>query len=154
MFSCCAYDIAVPVGFMKTNIRYYVLRVWLTSVILSPVIMWLYSTCIEGSSTDAELIPLMLVWGGVLSLPSLLFLGMFCNQLVYRKKKVKYVKMWLTVIGIILTYAPFWVINGFSITDNSGSSILFLPYAATIVAGIWFYRLQGIGDMKAEPVHP
>ena len=146
MFSCCAYDIAVPVGFMKTNIRYYVLRVWLTSVILSPVIVWLYSTCIEDSSTDGDLIPLMLAWGGVLSLPSLLFLGMFCNQLVYSKYKVKDVKRWLTIIGIVLTYAPFWILNDFTYIDNSSVSAFFWPYSATIVAGVWFYQLQGINE--------
>jgi cbb3-type cytochrome oxidase subunit 1 len=90
------------------------------------------------------------MWGGALSLPSLLFLGMFCNQLVYSKNKVEEVKIWLTIIGIVLTYAPFWILNGFTYTDNSSVSMFFWPYGATIVAGIWFYRLKGVGELKAD----
>jgi len=112
---------------------------------LSPVLVWLYYACTDGSAPDAELIPLMLVWGGVLSLPSLVFLGLFCRYLVLQKDNVKEVKIWLTLIGSILTYAPFLFLNGVSFTDHSGVSALFWPYGATIVAGVWFYRLTGIG---------
>jgi hypothetical protein len=139
---------------MKTNIRYYVLRVWLTSVIIAPVLVWLYYICTDGSAPDAELIPLMLVWGGGLSLPSLLFLGMFCHYLVFQKNNVQEVKIWLTLIGIILTYAPFFILNGVSFTDHSGFSALFWPYGVSIVAGVWFYRLTGIGHTNTEQVKP
>jgi hypothetical protein len=142
----------MPFGFMKTNIKYYVLRVWLTSVILSPVLVWLYYTCTDGSAPNAELILLMLVWGSGLSLPSVLFLGMFCHYLVFRKNNVKEVKIWLTLIGIILTYAPFFILNAGSFTDHSGVSALFWPYGVTIVAGVWFYRLTGIGHSNMEQV--
>lgn len=135
---------------MKTNILSYVLRVWLTSVVLSPIIVSLYMSWVENSPPDAELVPLMLMWGGALSVPSLLILGMLCHYLVHRKNNVKDVKIWLTIIGIILTYAPFWVLNAFSFANNSGATVLFWPYCVTIVAGIWFYKLKGMGEVRTD----
>lgn len=95
---------------------------------------------------------MMLMWGGAFSIPSLLLLAMFCATLVHQKTTVKAVKIPLTLIAIILTYAPFWILNGFSIADHSGVSALFWPYGLTIVAGIWLYRLKGVGDIQVEDI--
>jgi type IV secretory pathway VirB3-like protein len=136
---------------MKTNATYYSLSVWLTSVILTPIIVTLYLARKENMPPDKEIGPMMLMWGGIFSIPSLLILGLTCHYLVNRFHTVKAVKMVLTVISVILTYAPFWVINRFSFKDDSGTvSLFFLPYCLTIVAGIWFYRLKGVGDVEVE----
>ena len=131
---------------MKTNIIQYSASVWLSSVIVSPILVTLFMAWQEGSSPDKELIPMMLMWGGAFSIPSLLLLAMFCATLVHQKTTVKAVKIPLTFIAIVLTYIPFWILNGFSITDHSGVSAFFWPYGLTIVAGIWFYRLKGVGN--------
>lgn len=104
----------------------------------------------EGLPLDKELIPLMIMWGGALSVPSLILLGMSCAFLVYRQTTVKAVKIPLTLIAIILTYTPFWILNGLSFADRSGASAFFWPYCLTIVAGIWFYRLKGVSGVQVE----
>jgi len=135
---------------MKTSISYYVLCVWLTSVMVSPVIVSLFMAWQEGTFPDKELIPLMLMWGGLCSIPSLILLGMSCAYLVHRKTTVKAVKIPLTLIAILLTYTPFWILNGLSFADHSGASVLFWPYCLTIVAGIWFYQLKIVAVVKVE----
>lgn len=135
---------------MKTNVMYYSLRVWLTSVIMSPILVELYLTWQDNSAPDSELAQLMLVWGSACSIPSLIALCLCCNHLVHRRDTVKAVKLPLTIISVILTYAPFWVLNGFSFADNSTASIIFIPYCLTIVAGIWFYQLKGVSDARLE----
>jgi hypothetical protein len=134
---------------MKTNVKYYSLSVWLTSVILTPIIVTLYLAWKENMPPDKETGPMMLMWGGLFSIPSLIILGLCCNYLVHHKSTVVAVKVPLTAISIILTYAPFWVINGYSFTDDSGTvSLFFWPYCLTIVAGIWFYQLKGVGSAE------
>ena len=136
---------------MKTNATYYSLSVWLTSVILTPIIVTLYLAWKENMPPDKETGPMMLMWGGLFSIPSLVILGLTSHYLLRRLHTVKAVKIVLTIISVILTYAPFWVINGFSFKDDSGAvSLFFLPYCLTIVTGIWFYKLKGVDDVRTE----
>lgn len=136
---------------MKTNVMYYSLGVWLTSVVVAPIMVVLYYAWKDQMSPDRELVPLMLMYGGAFSIPSLIVLGLSCNYLAHRRDTVKALKIPLTIISVILTYAPFWVLNGYSFTDSSGTvSMFFSSYCITIVAGIWLYRLKGVGDARVE----
>lgn len=136
---------------MKTNVIYYSLSVWLTSVLVTPIIVTLYMAWKENMPPDKETGPMMLMWGGLFSVPSLIILGICTHALIKRQTTVMAVKIPLTIISVILTYAPFWIINGYSFTDDSGAvSLFFLPYCLTIVAGIWLYKLKGVGSVQAD----
>lgn len=50
------------------------------------------------------------------------------------------VKIWLSVIGLILCYSPFFILGNFIFYQ--GDLYIAVPYGVTVLAAIWIYRLN------------
>lgn len=127
----------------------YSLKVWLTAVLLSPLLsVILFEPFDDHNSTDIKgalfFILLSIPYGLVLSIPSWLLLWISV-WLVNRLSTSSIKKKWmLSIIGLVLSLLPFYLIFGHD--DNpvgEGAIEWAVAYCIVILAGIWFYPLKG-----------
>ena len=129
----------------------YSLKVWLTALLLSPVLYWLVETnFISPLKTSFEgmigFFGLSILYGLLLSIPSFLFLTFSCffvnmlAQINAAKKRL------ITLIAFIFVILPFYLL--FSRDDTSTLIKDDLPlassYSVVIIIGVWFYQLNPI----------
>ncbi|MBB6111858.1 hypothetical protein [Mucilaginibacter lappiensis] len=119
----------------------YSLKVWFTGVFISPVLVKLFWMII-GESSGSNAIGALMLFGGILSIPSVLLL--FLSVLILAKQAIaiNLMKLILSLIGIILTYLPIWFLNGRQFGLDSFMMNFFVAYTVIIIAGIWFYKLK------------
>jgi len=119
----------------------YSLKIWLTGVFISPVLVKLFWLII-GESSGSNAIGALMLFGGILSIPSVLLL--FLSVLILTKQaiEVNSMKLILSLIGVILTYLPIWFLNGREFGLDNFMLNFFIAYTVTVIAGIWFYKLK------------
>ena len=127
----------------------YSLKVWLTSVAAAPffvLIIGLLGKMGEGVGIALA----MLMLGTLFSLPSFLLLLLACWILIRTQRKVVVIKVGLTLIGVLLTYIPFFIINDYAFLINRDelSRTFFVIYSLLITFGIWFYKFKGAGKKQ------
>jgi hypothetical protein len=129
----------------------YSLKVWLTSVFAAPFIVLIIG--LVGHMVDGVGIALVtFILGMLFSLPCFILLLLACWHLLRWQRKVVIIKAELTLIGILLTYAPFFIINDYAFLLNRDqlSRPFFLLYALLIIFGIWFYTLKPASIEQAD----
>ncbi|NHA07771.1 hypothetical protein G7092_28490 [Mucilaginibacter sp. HC2] len=119
----------------------YSLKVWLTGVFLAPVLLKLF-WMVSGESTGSNAVGALMLFGGVLSIPSVLLLFLSVLILTRQAIAVNSTKLILSLIGIILAYLPIWVLNGRQFWLDSFMLNFFVGYTVTVIAAIWFYKLK------------
>jgi len=122
----------------------YSLKVWLTSVVVAPFLVLLIG--LLGKMGEGVGIALaMLMLGTLFSLPSFLLLSLACWALTRMQSKIVMIKVELTLIGVLLTYIPFFIINDYAFLINRDelSRTFFVVYSLLITFGIWFYKFNG-----------
>ena len=122
----------------------YSLKVWLTSVVVTPFLVLL--TGLVGKMGEGVGFALaMLMLGTLFSLPSFLLLSLACWALTRMQRKIVMIKVELTLIGVLLTYIPFFIINDYAFLINRDelSRTFFVVYSLLITFGIWFYTFKG-----------
>ncbi len=119
----------------------YSLKVWLTGVFLAPVLLKLF-WMVSGESTGSNAVGALILFGGVLSIPSVLLLFLSVLILTRQAIAVNSTKLILSLIGIILAYLPIWVLNGRQFWLDSFMLNFFVGYTVTVMAAIWFYKLK------------
>lgn len=121
----------------------YTLKVWQTAVFAAPVIPMI-TLSLPAESIDSAVMTWLYfsIFGMLFSIPSALILWLstylmrLCKMLT-----VIQIKALLTLISIALTLLPFiWF--GFGNVSNWRDAFIPIIYALTIVAGIWFYKLD------------
>jgi len=132
---------------MKYNVSAHVIRIWLTSVVVSPILI----TCLgiplfHWHMPDLGVGVIMIVIGAMCSLPSLGVLYVVGSWLSGSIDKLVVTKILLTFVGAVLTYLPFFVVNNFKFRMDVTSLFLCMTYLLSIVAGIWLYKLQPVND--------
>jgi len=142
---------------MRHSLKYS-LKVWLTAVFITPLLIALASRVLEPSHGFDNVtnffgtIAYMFAFGLVLSIPSWLLLWMFTTLLSKSSLGMASVKAILSVIGVMLSIFPFIII--FSHDDNPldpDVMIWVTSYSIVIVVGLWFYKLKGIESrLRAE----
>jgi hypothetical protein len=121
------------------------IRVWLTSIILSPVIFFFWTT----DFTEYFSLPnffgfyvLSILYGVVLSLPSYGCLLLLVLYLSGKKWKVGMKKGMLVLWVTILTIFPFYIVFAKDDPITLPSIIkFFVCYLITIIVGTLFYKL-------------
>ena len=139
---------------MKLAILYSI-KIWLTSVVLSPVVFVFGDDLIHPNNSEwfysaLGFIGFSIVYGLVLSIPCVIILFLFAGSLVYRKLDMIYKKLLLSIVGIVLSILPFYLL--FRGDDNRFDLYTFfwsLSYCFFIVAGVWFYELEPAYKAKA-----
>jgi hypothetical protein len=122
----------------------YTLKVWLTSVCVSPVIITLYESLrlkSMSASDDAVFVIFAIIFGGIFSMPCAVLLWLTTHGVLKTSLNNEAQKTVLTFIGAALTGLPVVLING-NLSLNNAIGYMTTLYAITIVAGIWIYRLQ------------
>jgi hypothetical protein len=120
----------------------YSLKVWLTSVVAAPF-LFLTLELLKHTGIAIEILPIAWLIGGMLSVPSFILLYITSNCLVKLHYNIVSSKIMLSLIGIVLTYVPFFLINGYHLLlDGDLLSLpLFISYSCAILACVWSYKL-------------
>jgi hypothetical protein len=135
---------------MKQTILFS-LKVWLTSVIVSPALYLFYDAFRVHSKTNFEgglgFLLLSILYGIIISLPSWIILWFSTFSLFQLNYSTLVNKIWLSIIGTGLTILPFLLLFG---SDDPITYVTTVPWALSynivIVAGIWFYKLKPMSN--------
>jgi len=135
------------IKYMKHAILYSI-KIWLTSVVISPVV-FIVGDCLTHPNNRIGLygclgfIGYSLAYGLVLSIPCWLILFLMAGSLVNRNLNMVYKKLLISIIGVALSILPFYLLfrnddNGFDLYTFIWS----LSYCSFIIVGVWFYELE------------
>ncbi len=135
----------------------YAAKIWLFSVFGSPIMMLGLGVPkrIDSLSETVETYQLMIIFGGLFSLPSLLI---FMIAIYFftrnRKKNKEEQKMSIQIIAVILCLAPIFIF--FALLENSGigADVMLISsfYLATISFGIWFFDYKMSHLIETEEI--
>lgn len=137
-----------PEGRISTGaVLRYATLVWITSVLLSPVILLLIMSIIDGRNPFNgffNIIFLVGMYGGVLSIPNwLLFFGgvLFLTR---QFKQTKHIRWGAQAWAIFLTVGLFFILFGFNNSSFFKSDDWVFPgvYILSLSLGIWYYPLR------------
>ena len=123
----------------------YSLKVWLTAVFIAPLLLKLF-WIVTNESSGSNAIGALIIFGGILSIPSVLLLFLTTIFLVRQTITVNSMKLILSLGGLILTYLPIWFLNGRQFVLDSFMLNFFVGYTVIIITGIWFYKLKPGND--------
>jgi hypothetical protein len=125
----------------------YSLKVWLTGVVISPVLNLIIEAVSGFNKANFEgamgFILLSIPYSLILSLPCffLLFLACFFVNLVSGATTTK--KICLTIVGAVLAFLPFYLIFGGDDPSTYRTSMPWaVSYCIVIIGSIWFYKLE------------
>lgn len=126
---------------MFKKVSLFCLKVWFTSVLLGPVLFWLWEYASPSSILSfLAYMAYALFYGSLLSLPSFLLLWAGTKYLSTRDWLVKYRRMVLAGGGLLLTLFPFIV---FFWRDDpniwSDEAVMCVCYLIPILGGIFWY---------------
>ena len=126
----------------------YSLKVWLTSVIISPALIMTGDKLLHpnddiGFNGFFGFIGYAIIYGLVLTIPCSVILFLFVGSLVNRKITEFYKRLMISILASILTILPFYIL--FHRDDNFLDWDLIVwvfSYLALIIAAVWLYRLE------------
>ncbi|HEY4328004.1 MAG TPA: hypothetical protein VGN20_28730 [Mucilaginibacter sp.] len=128
----------------------YSLKVWLTGVILSPVLFTAIDIIIHRNiyydyQNALGFIGYSIVYGLILSIPSWLLLWLAIIIVSKWGVAIELKKVALTVAGAVLSLLPFYLL--FHNDDKSSDKDVCTwatTYCLVIIGGIWFYKFKPI----------
>jgi hypothetical protein len=90
------------------------------------------------------IIIVIVLFGAILSLPSFLLFYLACRYIIFHIDNIQLSKTLLSIIGIMLTYLPFLIIDNFSylLDTDQLSQPLFITYSSAIIGSIWFHKFK------------
>lgn len=129
---------------MNYRISDYVLKVWLTSVFGAPTILLILALIRPDLVSIFSIYLFTILIGALFSLPSFLLLYLACKYIIKLINNTISFKLIVALVGVVLSYIPFLVIDNFNFLLNNDmlSQPLFMSYCLIIVIGIWFYKLE------------
>ncbi|OKS89360.1 hypothetical protein [Mucilaginibacter polytrichastri] len=136
---------------MKYRVLHYTLKVWLSSVVLTPLIQIAVQLITQvpykfNSVRDiAVYFVYMLVCGWLFSIPCwfLLWLSTWLSNLLTSNTRL--IKTIITGAGILIAILPFVTYAGKSLPQYDSTDFIWVMlYPLTIVTGIWVFRLKPI----------
>ena len=134
----------------------YSLKVWLTAVLLGPILTRLGDALIHPRypfdfNSVFGFFGLTATYGLILSLPSWLLLLLTVWLTSFSDKSMHFKKVVITIAGCVLTVMPFYLVFGHD-DDAGGADLLVwtLSYTVVIVGAIWFYKLKTIRAVMSD----
>lgn len=127
---------------------FYTLKVWISSVVLGPVMYSASDILFEPKRSDdfscsLSFIAFSVPYGLILSVPSFVILWLTTYGISRLKLSIMATKLWLSIVGTVLTALPFALIFGHDDPSGYLSTIAWATsYSLVIVVGIWFYKLK------------
>lgn len=123
---------------MQTSNHFgYSTRVWLTSAFVAPVLMTLFFVITDPGSDIISIIPLMVIFGLILSIPNWLLLIISVWQINKSNIPNEEKKTIISFLAFFLTLVLFLIL------DSGGSELILIstPYIIVLIFGIWKYEL-------------
>ena len=128
----------------ETSDLAYSTKIWLTSVIISPIILYLFEF-IKYRSAPADILYLIFIFilvGAFFSLPAYFSL-LLANSIFFKLKKHVYIRILNQIISIIFCYLTFWLALPLNSLFFDKNILEFsLPYIFSLSFGVWFYHLK------------
>ena len=115
----------------------YSLKVWLTSVLLGPLLYYPAQIIIEPQYPHQFHYDVK--YGFIFSLPSLVVAIITVVLIKPIPTTLTVKKLLLSIVGVVLTAMPFYLLKGGWV--QQGTEYL-IAYGSIIVIGIWVYRLE------------
>jgi hypothetical protein len=134
----------------KASVYPYPLLVWLTTIIMPPVIYYLFDYIQKKlgyehtfNFNDPILLLLVIFFGAIYSLPALVFFWLINLKVNKLKISIHLKKILLAFAGLVLILGSFFLILGMGTFNISmGSLYLYGPYIIIFTVSVFFYRLQ------------
>jgi len=120
----------------------YLFKVWITTAVLSPLLILVYGLVIEKETAFFDLSTIkiaffMIMAGLILSLPSFIVLYVCCNLPILWIPKIYLVKIILCILSILFVTISFAILD---LEGSTGKILLPVIYDIVIVSSIWLYR--------------
>ena len=124
----------------------YSIKVWLFTVIVSPLLLFLILGLIINSAKWNEIldsymmIGFMMLYGLVLSIPSMLLFWLIQRQLKNNLNENK-TKLILSVYSFFSVWITFYIIDKGFVERGFQQIFWIVIYSLTIVIGVWIFKL-------------
>ncbi len=134
---------------MRSNTVLYSLRVWLTSVFVAPVVLFLTDLCINKHPlslgrymNDAPYYLLYVIFGGIFSFLTWLTFLFIIKGLIASFSSSRQLKHLIAVAGALLTVGTFAFFGRRVFDVHNEFFYMMLSYAICIAGGSYFYKLE------------
>ena len=124
----------------------YIIKIWLFTIIISPLLIALVLGAIINSSSfnsilnSYEIIFIMIIVGFLSSIPAMIIFW-----LIKRSIKSKFTnwkeKLILSIYSFLSVWTTFYIVDNGFITRWSEQTIWVLIYSLTIVIGVWIFKI-------------
>ncbi|WP_295715797.1 hypothetical protein [Mucilaginibacter sp.] len=121
----------------------YLLKIWVTTAVLSPLLLLIFGYLIEKdstafSSTSFGVMLFAIIVGALCSAPSFFLLYTISLLLMFRAIKTYIIKITLTITSFILVYTSFIIV----LPNASGRIQLTIMYSVVMFVTIWLYKFN------------
>jgi len=129
----------------QTKKMKYLIKVWLFTIIVSPLLIVLILDVIINNSnvnsvfTSFEMIFIMIIVGFLFSIPAMVIFWLIKQSLKNKYSNLKG-KVILSFYAFLSVWITFYIIDNSFITSWSKKIIWVLVYSLTIVIGIWIFK--------------
>jgi hypothetical protein len=124
----------------------YSIKVWLFTVIVSPLLLFLILGLIINSAKWSEIlgswsiIGIMMLYGLVLSIPAMLLFWLIQRQLKNNLNENK-TKLTLSVYSFFSVWITFYIFDKGFVVRGFQQIFWVVIYSLTIVIGVWIFKL-------------
>jgi hypothetical protein len=141
---------------MRSNSLLYSIKVWLTSVIIAPVIYLLIESCLKrdyySSITDymneeISKYAMCVLFGGIFSLLTWVIFLFIIKGLIASCPSSRQIKHLIAVAGVVLTAGTFALAMPEAFHVHNEFFYLMLANCICIAGGSWYYNLE----IRSEP---
>lgn len=123
----------------------YVIKVWLFTIIISPLLIALIlGAIINNSSFDSilssyEIIFVMIIVGFLSSMPAMVIFWFIKRNLKSKYSNLSE-KIILSIYAFLSVWITFFIVDNGFVTRWSEQTIWVLIYSVTIVIGVWIFK--------------
>ena len=142
---------------MQANSFSYSLKVWLTSVVVGPVMFFIIDLCINKQSlslgryiNDAPYYFLYVIFGGVCSFPTWVTFLLIIKGLIASFPSSRQLKHPVAVAGALLTAGTFAFFGWRAFDVHNNFFCMMLAYASCIAGASYFYKLENVSETAIE----
>jgi cyanate permease len=127
----------------------YVIKVWLFTIIISPLLIALIlGAIINNSSFDSilssyEIIFVMIIVGFLSSMPAMVIFWFIKRSLKSKYSNLSK-KIILSLYAFLSVWITFFIVDNGFVTRWSEQTIWVLIYSVTIVIGVWIFKINRI----------
>ncbi|MGK4568193.1 hypothetical protein [Flavobacterium sp. 3HN19-14] len=122
----------------------YTFKVWLFTIIVSPLLLFLALLIVNDSKFDSvldssSLIFIMFICGFIFSIPAMIIFQIIQSRLIKKIKENK-LKIILSIYSFISVWITFYILDKGFIERGIEQLLWVIIYSITIVLGVWIFK--------------